>query len=286
MNRSSKFNFFLPQNTDPIEVSDFNSNFETIDANLLTKAQSLTEAQKAAVRANADLNVANNLTTTAAGSVLDARQGKILGDKLAFPNTVRTLTSNDNLNNLYNESDSGWYSLQANVQNAPANWCRMLVIGGAGCAQIVITATEIIIRMYTGSPLAWTTWRRAAMRSNGGFSGYIPAITAGTGFEVSNVLFNYMTQGNMLFVSGRFNITNYGEAQKTIVISLPPGMTAYMSGVGPCGSVFLNKDYSKPGLSVRCDGGNYVYIQAGAGGYCTDLVGTGYVMVNFTCFIQ
>lgn len=82
MNRSSKFNFFLPQNTDPIEVSDFNSNFETIDANLLTKAQSLTDAQKAAVRANVDLNVANNLTTTEAGSVLDARQGKVLKDSL------------------------------------------------------------------------------------------------------------------------------------------------------------------------------------------------------------
>lgn len=80
MNRSSKFNFFLPQNTDPIDVSDFNSNFETIDANLLTKAQNLSSEQKAAVRANVDLNVANNLTTTAAGSVLDARQGKILKD--------------------------------------------------------------------------------------------------------------------------------------------------------------------------------------------------------------
>ena len=82
MNRSSKFNFFLPQNTDPIEVSDFNSNFETIDANLLTKAQSLSSEQKAAVRANVDLNVANNLTTTAAGSVLDARMGKTLGDRV------------------------------------------------------------------------------------------------------------------------------------------------------------------------------------------------------------
>lgn len=82
MNRSSKFNFFLPQNTDPIDVSDFNSNFETIDANLLTKAQNLSSDQKAAVRANVDLNVANNLTTTAAGSVLDARQGKALNDKI------------------------------------------------------------------------------------------------------------------------------------------------------------------------------------------------------------
>lgn len=53
----------------------------TLDASQLTKQQNLTEEQKAAVRANVDLNVANNLTTEAAGSVLDARQGKILGDR-------------------------------------------------------------------------------------------------------------------------------------------------------------------------------------------------------------
>lgn len=95
MNRSSKFNFFLPQNTDPIDVSDFNSNFETIDANLLTKAQSLSSEQKAAVRANVDLNVANNLTTTAAGSVLDARQGKVLGDKVGgFREFSYTISAN------------------------------------------------------------------------------------------------------------------------------------------------------------------------------------------------
>ena len=36
MNRSSKYGFYLPQNSDPISVSDFNYNFELIDDNMLT----------------------------------------------------------------------------------------------------------------------------------------------------------------------------------------------------------------------------------------------------------
>lgn len=31
MNRSTNFNFYLPENTDPIDVNDFNYNFEQID---------------------------------------------------------------------------------------------------------------------------------------------------------------------------------------------------------------------------------------------------------------
>lgn len=87
MNRSEKFNFYLPQNIDPIDVSNFDYNFEIIDENLITEEQELTSTQKANARANLDLGdaalqtVANNLTTSSAGSVLDARQGKVLNDK-------------------------------------------------------------------------------------------------------------------------------------------------------------------------------------------------------------
>ena len=87
MNRSEKFNFYLPQNVDPIDVSNFDYNFEIIDENLITEEQELTSTQKANARANLDLGdaalkaVANNLTTSSAGSVLDARQGKALGDR-------------------------------------------------------------------------------------------------------------------------------------------------------------------------------------------------------------
>ena len=87
MNRSEKFNFYLPQNIDPIDVSNFDYNFEIIDENLITEEQSLSSTQKANARANLDLGdaalqtVANNLTTSSAGSVLDARQGKALGGR-------------------------------------------------------------------------------------------------------------------------------------------------------------------------------------------------------------
>lgn len=60
MNRSTNFNFYLPTNADPMLVSDLTYNFEQIDDKLA---------------------VANNLTTTAAGKVLDARQGKVLSDR-------------------------------------------------------------------------------------------------------------------------------------------------------------------------------------------------------------
>lgn len=89
MNRSSKYNFYLPQNTDPMSVSDFNANFETIDSKLLTQEQTLTSTEKAAIRTNAGLgasatrSVANNLTTEESGAVLDARQGKALNEKIA-----------------------------------------------------------------------------------------------------------------------------------------------------------------------------------------------------------
>ena len=52
MNRSSKYGFYLPQNTDPISVSDFNYNFQLIDDNLITEAQSFTSAQKSIAREN------------------------------------------------------------------------------------------------------------------------------------------------------------------------------------------------------------------------------------------
>lgn len=88
MNRSSKYQFYLPQSTDPISVSDFNYNFGLIDDNLITASQSWTSTEKSTARTNIGLgdsatkDVANNLTTTSSGSVLDARQGKALNDKI------------------------------------------------------------------------------------------------------------------------------------------------------------------------------------------------------------
>ena len=71
----------------------------------------------------------------------------------------RTLTSGDDLNNLYNDYDSGFYRINSGVAHSPQDWCRLIVIGGSGCAQLVITPSTLYYRMYTGSPLAWSSWR-------------------------------------------------------------------------------------------------------------------------------
>ena len=52
MNRSSKYNFYLPQSSDLISVSDFNYNFGIIDSNLITETQTFTDTQKSTARTN------------------------------------------------------------------------------------------------------------------------------------------------------------------------------------------------------------------------------------------
>ena len=67
MNRSTNFNFYLPTNADPMLVSDLTYNFEQIDGNMLSvEQQTLTDAQKAQVRANMDINQLATTTFSAA----------------------------------------------------------------------------------------------------------------------------------------------------------------------------------------------------------------------------
>lgn len=69
MNRSSEYGFYLPQNTDPISVNDFNYNFDVIDDNMLSKnEQTLTAAQKSQVKSN--LGFANQTDLDALSSNL------------------------------------------------------------------------------------------------------------------------------------------------------------------------------------------------------------------------
>jgi hypothetical protein len=58
---------------------------------LTISEQTLTSTQKTQVQANLGLVIANDLTTTDAGKVLDARQGKLLNDKIAT--SALTLTA-------------------------------------------------------------------------------------------------------------------------------------------------------------------------------------------------
>lgn len=60
---------------------------------LTISQQTLTADQKTQVQENIGMSVANNLTTTSSGKVLDARQGKALNDKITAIGTVTTGTN-------------------------------------------------------------------------------------------------------------------------------------------------------------------------------------------------
>lgn len=75
------------------------------------------------------------------------------------------LTSSDNLDNMYMRHHSGVYYIGANVQNAPANYCMMLMIGtgeeNASIAfQLVQGYSKIYIRRRagSGSTYTWSAW--------------------------------------------------------------------------------------------------------------------------------
>jgi len=118
MQTTSNYGLKKPENTDPVNIQDFNDNADVIDAALKKKLESESSASdmttafsQASSRTNlvseeavktsfgkimkwfADLKgaafaaIANNLTTNTAGSVLDATQGKVLDDKITVINS-------------------------------------------------------------------------------------------------------------------------------------------------------------------------------------------------------
>lgn len=76
MNRSSKYNFYLPQNTDPISVSDFNYNFGVIDENLITETQSWTSTQKNKAKANIGIARTNGDLTKESANISNVERAR------------------------------------------------------------------------------------------------------------------------------------------------------------------------------------------------------------------
>ena len=75
------------------------------------------------------------------------------------------LRSGDDLNDLYNSSDSGTYYISTGVANSPIEWGVMLVIvnpnANSGAAfQLIWKPTEMYFRGRTGSPLTWRAWQK------------------------------------------------------------------------------------------------------------------------------
>ena len=80
------------QGTDPASVDDINYNSALIDTKLGAVGNSSVQDQIDTLKSNLTnkmnkSDVANNLTTTGSGKVLDARQGKALNDKFSTMNT-------------------------------------------------------------------------------------------------------------------------------------------------------------------------------------------------------
>lgn len=87
--------FFTGTNCDVYAELLYGNNLRNkLERDVLTiSSQTLTAEQKSQVQTNIGISVKNNLTTTAAGSILDARQGKALKDLIDVKAEIVTLAS-------------------------------------------------------------------------------------------------------------------------------------------------------------------------------------------------
>jgi len=148
---TSNYGLKKPESTDPVSINDFNDNADTIDTALAKKLESTskagdmtTEFSQASNRTNlisgeaiktslgkimkyfTDLKgaafaaIANNLTTTTTGSVLDATQGKALDGKITdLSSEIGDV--NTNLQTKVNDALSSIASLNTDLAIASSN---------------------------------------------------------------------------------------------------------------------------------------------------------------------
>lgn len=83
-------------------------------------------------------------------------------------NDAMILNNANDLNDFKGTGYAGMYYLQAGVNNAPSDWCWMLVINGSGTVQICCSQNGMWIRAYTGYPMTWTNWVKSPTRSEFG----------------------------------------------------------------------------------------------------------------------
>ena len=161
MNRSNKFNFYLPQNSDPISVSDFNYNFQLIDDNLITASQSWTNTQKSTARTNIGLgdaatkSVVNNLDQTASGAVLDARQGKAISDALGVrvvgKRQTQSITGSSSAQSIQIDLANGGYFIFLSITGLNKIWAGLVYTGSDGSTNVQQMNTSTGITVTTGS---------------------------------------------------------------------------------------------------------------------------------------
>ena len=161
MNRSSKYNFYLPQSTDPISVSDFNYNFGLIDENLITASQSWTNTQKSTARTNIGLgdaatkSVVNNLNQTSSGAVLDARQGKAISDaldeRIVGSRKRIAFTGSSSQQSIQIDLVSGSWILSLQITGLGRTWVGIVYVGSDGTTSVEQLNTATGITVTTGT---------------------------------------------------------------------------------------------------------------------------------------
>ena len=245
-------NLVKPTDTDQALITDINNNSDKIDTGVSTLSEQIAKKME--------------YDTISSGSLLD---------------TINSMSGNVRAYRISSTS----------VTDKPVGYRGMAIACKITADEKVVTyyavSGGVYVNHHYGSA-GWTGWEQIS-------PGYIPTtyytpnITSGsTGASFANLSFVYSAVGKMVFISGRFQITDVGStpSNNTVCIGLPSGISC-VDRVGPVGSVFLNKtgvDISD--LSIR-QGNNSIYIQSGAGG--SDVlgrIGTGYVMVYATILLS
>lgn len=95
-----------------------------------------------------------------ASGVVVNNSGALLSNNLNFKGR---LVNGADLNSL-NDSTlrTGFYSVGGGVINSAMEWCMLINVcdGTYGTFQIEFSGLQAYFRAYTGSPLAWTAWKR------------------------------------------------------------------------------------------------------------------------------
>lgn len=105
--------------------------------------------------------------TTLAGSAqtpkaaIDTLNGNLTTLQMRYLNAA-----SDDLDALYNTSDTGFYLTGSGTAHSPYNYAGLIVIARNGTAfQIVFpsgSSNQVMLRARSGNPLTWTAWRAIA----------------------------------------------------------------------------------------------------------------------------
>lgn len=125
---------------------------------LTISQQTLTAAQQAQVQENIGINVKNNLTTTAAGYILDARQGKVLKDLIDEKAEIVTLASvSANSNKTYTVSNTARILLVALGSSTSKNaWLVNCASGTVSVMALVASGSVISAESTAANKLKLT----------------------------------------------------------------------------------------------------------------------------------